>query len=301
MAIEVGRLALRYVSTRTGTRELAQTTARTTRYTLAGFARAVPDDPRQVRRTHVEHWLAGQNVGAGTLRTRLGSVRVFCRWMVLGGWMRADPTLGIRGPRKPRTVPRAFNNDEVTAALDACPDARARLMLSLMLCEGLRRAEVAGLQIGDFDTRDWWVIVRGKGDKERVLPVTPATQVALRTYLGFFPASSGPLLRSYQYERRALSPGHVGRVITDLLRDSGVKVANLDGRTPHAFRHTCASDVLDAGADIWMVKELLGHESIETTQIYLRRASAESLRVPMTARSYASPLRSIPTADRPHP
>lgn len=279
-------LVAKYLRERSARQELAASNLKNLRWILVTFAVTCPDDPALIRRRHVERWLEQQQVSPGTLRTRLSTVRTFCRWLVLNGHIRIDPTVGIAGPRKVRHLPRALPRGDVAATLMACANTRARLIVSLMVQEGLRRAEVAGIQTGDVDLRARLLVVRGKGDAERYLPITDPTMRALAAYLVEHPMSAGPLIRSFADPRRALAPPTVGRIVTAAMRAGGVKHRAHDGRSAHALRHTAASDVLEQGAHIVQVQAMLGHESLETTRKYLRRVDAVGLLGVMNGRDY---------------
>lgn len=279
-------LAFGYLNERQQRHELAAVTVKTARWVLLDFTAATPDAPERLSRRHVERWLADQRCGANTLYNRFSIVRTFCRWLVACRHIRRDVTIGITGPRRARSLPRSLHPTEVGAVLAKCPDRRARLVVSLMVFEGLRRVEVARLHIGDVDLDERIMLVRGKGDAERFLPLTDATYRALSAYLDDFPATSGPLVRSYQFPNRPLTADHIGRLVTEWMVEAGVKRRARDGKSAHAFRHTCASDVLDRGANIRQVQLMLGHASLETTQIYLRRADAAALREVMNGRTY---------------
>lgn len=296
--LTVQHLALRYVTERSDRREMTRSTTKTTRWALLSFVAVAPDNPRHLTRRHVERWLSSQpHVGRNTLYTRFSTVRTFCRWMAVRGYTRGDVTLGVDGPRRTRGLPRSLTADEVGAVLAACPDARAKLIVRLMVDEGLRRVEVARLQLGDINHADRLMLVRGKGDAERFLPLMDSTYRVLAAYLDEHPATSGPLVRSYQYPTRGLTPDHIGRLVVEWMSEAGVKRAPRDGKSGHSFRHTCASDVLDRGAHIRQVQMMLGHASIATTEVYLRRVDATALRGVMEGRSYRplSIVRAQPT------
>lgn len=285
--METSHLADRYIRERRATYSLAPTSARTAAHTLTTFVRAVPADPAKIRGRHVTRWLAGHEVAASTLRTRYSHVRGFTRWLVLNGYATSDPMLGMTAPREPVRLPRALPAADVGALLDQCPDSRARLVVCLMVQLGLRRAEVTGLQVGDVERRDGMILVRGKGRRERWLPLTQQTTYALDSYLGEHPATVGPLIRSYHDDRSPITPDHAGRLVSVWMLSSGVKAGAWDGVAAHALRHTAASDVLDGGAHITDVQAMLGHASLETTQQYLRRPDAARLRVVMEGRRYS--------------
>lgn len=286
-----------YIAERRSNREFSASTIKTVTHTLRTFADVGPATPGQLQRQHITRWLDSQKVSDATLASRYGTVKAFCRWLVITRRLLRDPTLTIKGPKRPRRRPRALPAEQAQRVLDAAAhDPRLRAAVSLMLLEGLRLAETAGLQVGDFDLDRGVLYVLGKGNQERMIPLTRQSAAAVRDYLATSPVSSGPLLRSMHDDRSPITPAHLGRVVTGLFRACGVKSYNRDGRSPHALRHTAATDTLAAGAHIDQVRDLLGHQNVATTQIYLAPTDAEALRPFMEARTYAPPLRAVASA-----
>lgn len=265
----------RYVQLRHDAHEFADTTARTARQVLDRFCRILGPRKRvrSLTRTDIETFLhARQGRSAGTVRVELSAVRAFCRWAAREGLLADDPTAGLRGPRPPRPIPRHLDADEVDALLAAAPDERATLILRLMVDMGLRRCEVARLELADI--RDDVAVVRGKASIERVLPLPGTVRAALAAYLARHPAVAGPLVRSYVHPGRGLTPHTIGDLVTRLMRQVGVKAHGFDGRSPHALRHTAACGLVDRGVDLRFVQEILGHARLSTTSVYLRRRVA---------------------------
>lgn len=265
-------LAVKYVRDRLARREIEPVTASTLRANLRLFAESIGDPPiRQLTREHIEEWLTGpaSALARSTVRTRFSQVRTFCRWAVERGYMRRDPTLGLRAPRQPEEVPRNLRLADVRRLLDACGDVRDELIVSLMVQEGLRRKEVAGLQLGEMELDTRLMKVRGKGGHERVLWITDETLEVLEMYLVEHPALAGPLIRSKIDGRSPLAPVTVGRLVSDLMRRAGVKRFPYDGRSAHALRHTCATDMVRGGAHLRDVQQVMGHRSLRATERYL--------------------------------
>lgn len=286
-------LTRRYVRERVQRHEFSPATAKTVRHTLFAFALSVEVDPSKLRRRHVERWVNTQakSVSAGTLRGRISVVATFCRWAVLHKHMKADPTVGVSRPKRRDTVPRAIPEQAVGQLIDTCPDLRGRLVVCLMVEEGLRRAEVAGLEMGDVDLHARMLHVVGKGGVERFVPLTAMTQQAMLDYLGQHPAVAGPLIRSYLNPHRPITADHVGRLVAAWMYEAGVKDRPRDGKSAHALRHTCLSDIVDRGAHIREVQHIAGHKHLATTEIYLRRVDAASLRPALEGRTYGQEQR----------
>lgn len=249
--------------------EVGALTVSAYRYNLASFAKTVRVAPKALTRRDVEHWLEVSALAPATARMRLSMLRLFCRWLVEEGVLSKDPTFGVKGPREPRRLPRGLPHQDVDELLEASPDARTKLVMLLMVQEGLRRKEVVGLQVGDIDMAEHVMLVRGKADHERLLPISGETWRALTAYLFEYPAKAGPLIRSLRDGRSPVLASTVGRIVSQMMFVSGTKKAPGDGRSPHALRHTMATDMLRGGAHIRDVQAALGHVTIVSTQRYL--------------------------------
>lgn len=265
MEPKLPHVAHAYLADRRSRGELARTSLSTIKYTLAGFIRVVGNDtrPSRIHAGHVEEWLGHAPMAAATARSRLSQLRAFCKWCVRHGYMSRDPTVDVKGPKPPRLVPRSLRLTQVEASLDAAPDRRATLMMLLMVQDGLRCCEVAGLEVGDIDPLERLMLIRGKGGHERVLPISDETTMAMGAYLAEYPATAGPLVRSYNHPSRAITPSWVSRLTSTWMHSAGVPDSG------HALRHTAATDMLRAGANIRDVQAVLGHASIATTGRYL--------------------------------
>lgn len=288
----LSKLALRFIAERRRRGEIGEETARNTRYRLMDFAAHAPDDPRRLRRRHIEKWALEQpELAAASRRIRLSNVHRFCEWLILNRHIDRDPSIGIKGPPMPQRQPRNLHADESPRLLVAAPDARARLIVLLMLQEGLRCCEVTRSQVGDIDRVRGVIDVRGKaggGHATRSLPVSRETLVALDAYLFAYPAPDGPLIRSYTRPWLGLTSAHLGCLVRDWMRDAGIKRVGGDGKSAHSCRHTAASDMVESGADVLQVQRALGHRSIQSTMVYLRGVTPD-LRDAMGGRTYTEP------------
>jgi integrase/recombinase XerD len=192
-----------------------------------------------------------------------------------------DPTEGIAGPRLPQPIPKALSEADVELLLSAVvgddPKARRdRLVLEMLYATGMRISELAGLRLADVDLVTQVALVFGKGSKERVVPFGRHAKAALTSWLG---SGGRPAMAPEQWLRRAdeesLLISARGRrmsrqTVWVVVRSAATKV-QLEGRvTPHVLRHSCATHLLEHGADIRVVQELLGHAAITTTQVYTK-------------------------------
>ena len=218
----------------------------------------------------------------------LSAVRSLHRFMVDEGTAPEDPTGDIAGPRIPTAIPKALSEPEVTALLAAVTGAspaarRDRALLEVLYGTGLRISEAVGLSLADLDLDGHVIRAFGKGAKERVVPVGRLARDALADWLSpegraaFVPdrwARRGDAEAVFLNARggRLTRQGAWG-----IVRHYGDLVGLGDRLTPHVLRHSCATHMLDHGADIRVVQELLGHASIATTQLYTK-VSTQRLR-----------------------
>lgn len=282
----VERLVEPYVRGRVRQGEVVPLTARNHRMILGQFASAAGCTPSQLSERHVRRWLESyEHLAASTRRNRLTVVRAFCRWMHEQGHCPRDAGRKIRPVKEPRRVPRALGADQVAAILTACPDTRARLAVILMVQEGLRRGEVARLEVGDLNLMHRMMTVRGKGGHERVLHITDQTNSEIIDHLSREGMVAGPLLRSYHQPARGLHPDTVTAIVRRAMQDAGVKRGPRDGVSAHALRHSCLTDMLRNGAHVRDVQAVAGHRHLATTEIYLP-LMVETLQSAMSGRWY---------------
>jgi len=212
----------------------------------------------------------------------LAAVRSFHRFCLEEGLLGSDPSGDVGGPRVPQGIPKALSEAEVDALLAAVPGdgprpRRDRAILEMLYAGGLRISELVGLDLGDVDLYDGLVRVLGKGSKERVVPLGRTAREAVGDYL----TTGRPELVGRQTTSALFLNARGGRLTRQgawlMVRAAGDR-AGLQGRLfPHVLRHSCATHMLDRGADIRVVQELLGHASLSTTQVYTK-VSPERLR-----------------------
>lgn len=278
----------RYLRGRRARGEIAVRTYRTHHEHLLEFARVHGGrrvdqlGPKAIER-YLEH--IGRHAPS-TRRSRLSTVKGFCRWLVEQGLLAQDPTEKLRPIKQPRSVPRALNVRQVSKLLDVLPDLRAQTIVWLMLGMGLRSVEVERLGFSDYNPDAGTLTVLGKGGHVRVLPVPPEVTVVLERYLDQTGRYGGPMIRRYDKPWLPLGTTTIWRYMARWMREAGIKGRPFDGVAPHALRHTAASDVLDKSGDLRIVQAMLGHANIATTSIYLRRARLEDMRDAMSGRSY---------------
>jgi integrase/recombinase XerC len=233
--------------------------------------------PGAVDRLHLRRYLASlgtRRLARATVARKAAALRAYFSWLLRQGRIGSDPARSLRAPGGGGRLPRVLSGGEVATLLDAPPqsalDRRDLAVLELLYAAGLRVSELCGLDRGDVDLRGRTVTVLGKGSKQRRVPVHDTAVAALRAWFeGGRDDMPGPPEAAFVNQRGArLGPRDVRRI--------------LDRRAaapthPHALRHTYATHLLDGGADLRVVQELLGHASLATTQVYTH-VSKERLR-----------------------
>ncbi len=247
------------------------------------------DDWADVRLVDLRSWLAHlseDGAAKSTIARRATAVRAFFRWAVRRGELATDPALRLGSPKRSKTLPGVLRQSEATGLMDvatvAADDAdpvhlRDRAVLELLYSSGLRVGELVGLDIDDLDRERQVVRVLGKGNKERTVPYGAPAAQALEAWLTqgrpqLVTATSGPA--AFLGRRGArVDPRTIRRSLEALLRH----VPDAPELSPHGLRHSAATHMLEGGADLRMVQEMLGHSSLATTQVYTH-VSVERLR-----------------------
>jgi len=219
------------------------------------------------------HGPDGEPYRATTVSRALSTVRTFHRFAVREGLTEDDPTAGVVRPRLPRALPHPLTVEEVATILEAPrpeepPGLRDRAILELLYGAGLRVSELTGLDVDDLDVEAAAVRVLGKGAKEREVPIGRMARDAIDAYLTRGrPALAGPRSRAALFLNTR--GGRLTRQSCARLLETYAHAAGIRRRvTPHDLRHSFATHLLEGGADVRVVQELLGHASVATTQIY---------------------------------
>ena len=219
------------------------------------------------------HGPDGEPYRATTVSRALSTVRTFHRFAVREGLTEDDPTAGVVRPRLPRALPHPLTVEEVATILEAPrpeepPGLRDRAILELLYGAGLRVSELTGLDVDDLDVEAAAVRVLGKGAKEREVPIGRMARDAIDAYLTRGrPAFAGPRSRAALFLNTR--GGRLTRQSCARLLETYAHAAGIRRRvTPHDLRHSFATHLLEGGADVRVVQELLGHASVATTQIY---------------------------------
>ena len=248
---------------------------------LAGHSASVGS----VSRADLDRFVGARRAGGAapsSVARQLAAIRMLHRFLVEEGMRADDPSADIEGVRVPAGIPKPLTEEEVTSLLDAIVSTdpvglRDRALIELLYATGARISEAVGLSLADLDADDGLVRLFGKGSKERIVPYGRHATAALAEWLG---PSGRPHLVPNRWGRR-------GDAEAVFLNQRGARMSRQTGwavvcghgtragiaperLSPHVLRHSCATHLLDHGADLRVVQELLGHATISTTQIYTK-------------------------------
>ncbi|MFL5294917.1 MAG: site-specific tyrosine recombinase XerD [Phenylobacterium sp.] len=225
--------------------------------------------------------LGARGLSPATAARRRAAVRQFYRFVLGEGWRADDPSRRVEAPRKGRSLPKVLTRDEVdrliaaAAARDGGPHGAGGLRLACMVelayASGLRISELTGLTLDALARDPAYLIVKGKGGKERLAPLNEAARTAVKAYLdvreSFLPKGqkANPWLFPSRGKGGRLTPRRFAQLLDEAAVDAGIDPARV---SPHVLRHAFATHLLEGGADLRVVQTLLGHADIGTTQIY---------------------------------
>jgi integrase/recombinase XerC len=242
--------------------------------TVQGIA-STEDLSQRLEATDLRSYLASlyESHERSSLCRRLSAIRTFLKYLRIQGLVRRDVGLLVPSPKADSKLPRFLKIEEMQELVEA-PDLstwlgkRDRALFELLYGSGLRVSEGVGLSLGDLDLANGWVRVLGKGSKERNVPFGSAAREAIENYLAARPQDAAqhlgdaPLFVNYQGTR--LTARSVARILAKHL----VRIASAKNLSPHGLRHSFATHLLAAGADLRTIQELLGHARLSTTQRY---------------------------------
>lgn len=264
-------------------RKLSPHTVRSYRSDLEAYAMWVQREgvlplsvsTRQLRRYLAE--LTRARYSSRTINRHLSAIRGLYRWMVDRGVTTSNATDALASPKIAHTLPATMSDEEVKRLLESCdvgnPEGlRDRAFLELLYASGARISEISRLDIADIDRRQGQARLFGKGSKERIVPLYAEALRWLETYLSDARQELAAKAKGVRDDKALFLSTRGRRMSAAALRtrfERQVKLAGLDpSLTPHAMRHTYATELLTGGADMRSVQELLGHASLSTTQIY---------------------------------
>lgn len=230
-------------------------------------------------RNYEVHLLDERKLSARTVALQLSVLGGYCRFLMKRGLLESNPVRLVKKPRQEKRLPVFFRQESMkeyfsqtrgVPAFGSYEAKLSRMIVSLLFNTGMRRAELISLNLGSVDFSRGVIRVKGKGDKVREIPLVSSLSKELSLYLqtadeklGVLTDSEGPLLRTPKGGR--LYPVFVDRVIKNEL---GAVPGVTTRKSPHVLRHTLATELLDDGADLNSIKEMLGHSSLAATQVY---------------------------------
>lgn len=229
--------------------------------------------------------LRRRGLANSTINRKIAAVRGLHRFMVREGLAQIDPTILVEGPRRPDPFPKALTVDEAIALVEApgsesAADRRDRALLEFLYATAARVSESVGVDLSDMDLTDKVVLVTGKGDRQRLVPLGDHAVIAMGEWL----ADRLRLLRRDEpgdpvflnLRGRRLSRQGVFNIVKKRAGEAGIDAAKV---SPHVLRHSAATHMVEAGADLRTVQEMLGHATISTTQVYTRVSSAHLMEI----------------------
>jgi len=278
--LPIGEAMAQWNDARYRRNEIAINTYRATRGVARRFGEFLGDDVTvaDVSEHDVEDWISSMDVVPRTRNVYCATVRQFFGWAVRRELITRDPTLDVANAKTPLDLPRKVADADIEAVLNAA-DFRARVMITIAVTLGLRRAEIAGMQVEDWDRETDVLLIRGKGSKERTSAVEGDAKAALTAWVMTLGRSSGPMWPSRVRPGECLSANQVGRIVIEPSEKAGLHI------TPHQYRHSMASTWIMSGVPLEAVRRQLGHSSIATTGRYLF-ADVEQLRGHVGVKSY---------------
>lgn len=223
-----------------------------------------PENTNQITRKEINQYireLRNQNLSASTINRKIVSIKGFFSWAHNKGIYNTDPTITLEQPKIERFLPRVLSVKEIESIIDKAQTHKDKAIIDLLYSSGLRVSELINIKRNDINLKANYLKCTGKGNKERLLPFGDKVKYALNIYLQeenvpedgylFIDKNSNPLSRHY-----------IWRLVKQLSKHLGKNI------TPHTLRHSFATHMLENGADLRVVQELLGHSDISTTQIY---------------------------------
>jgi len=262
-------------------------------HTLSAYARDLEDADTAVGgqgliaadEDAIEAWfssLAARGLSAATAARRRSSIRQFYRFALGEGWRADDPSRRLDAPRQARALPNVLSRSEIEALLaaiaakDSVGAVRMQALVEMAYASGMRVSELLSLKLEAVQNDPPWIVIKGKGGKERIAPLNDAARAAIRTWLEVRGKSTNPRtadaapvdspwLFPSRGARGHLTPRRFAQILDEAALKAGIDPSRV---SPHVLRHAFATHLLEGGADLRVVQTLLGHADIATTQIY---------------------------------
>lgn len=209
-----------------------------------------------------------KGLAASSIARKLAAIKTFFHYLLRERHIETDPTLELERPKTSRYLPKVLNQSEITLLVEQQLDLRDRAILELLYAGGLRVSELTRVNVADVNLTAGYVRCMGKGSKERLVPINGSAITAVKAYLDQMRSKLHPRPQEkglfLNYAGRRLTRQGIWKVVKEAGRTAGITKAI----TPHTLRHSFATHLLENGADLRSVQEMLGHADISTTQLY---------------------------------
>lgn len=258
---------LEYIDVEKG---LSENTAEAYRRDLAGFIDYTNKDIAEVRRSDITNFIRSlheKNYSPTSVKRKIASLRGFYKWLCINEYCKTNPTLTIELPKTPKKLPKVMTIQEIESILNQDLSPLEQVIVELLYGCGLRVSELVNLKINDYDLNSKYLQCFGKGSKERMVPLGSKAIKSIKTYL----PKRDFVLQKYRVDTKLLLINENGRKFTrqdvyNFIHAQGKKIHKKI--SPHTLRHSFATHLLENGADLRIVQELLGHSDVATTQLY---------------------------------
>ena len=249
---------------------LSKNTIEAYRRDLADFIDKIPNELSETQRSDISLYirkLHEQEYSPTSIIRKLASLRGFFKWLCVNNYCKIDPTLTIEQPKFPRKLPKVMSVQEIETILNQDLTKIERVIVELLYGCGLRVSELVNLKINDYDLNAKYIQCYGKGSKERIVPIGGKAVSAVKKYL----PERDYILQKFRYDSKNLLIKENGKNVSrqdvyNFIHNQGKKIHK--AISPHTLRHSFATHLLENGADLRVVQELLGHSDVSTTQLY---------------------------------
>lgn len=249
---------------------LSENTLMAYKLDLTKFLEICNSEINEIQRNNITfyvRYLHENNYSPTSVMRKIASLRGFFKWLCANEYCKANPTLTLEQPKVPKKLPKVLTVSEIEAILNQDLTKRERVIVELLYGCGLRVSELVNLKINDYDVNAKYVQCYGKGSKERIVPLGSKAIEAIREYLQV----RDFILQKYRFDTKRLLINDSGRNVTrqdvyNFIHGQGLKIHKTI--SPHTLRHSFATHLLENGADLRVVQELLGHSDVSTTQLY---------------------------------
>jgi integrase/recombinase XerC len=237
------------------------------------YASKITSNLKDIDQYLIREWLATDfdRHTAATLGRRIASLRAFFKWAKSVGLVLTNPAIAIKTPKKPQHLPKFLSQKQVAQILDSASDdvisIRNLAILELLYASAIRVSELCGLDISKIDFDEMSVKVLGKGNKERIVPFGIPCKVALENWITARASIKGSEKQSALFlgaRGKRIDP----RVVREVVYQAISELEEIEKLGPHAIRHSAATHMMESGADLRTLQEILGHANLATTQIY---------------------------------